>query len=65
MIAATATPPPCLLSWRFFVVLQDTKLAVSQQQEREWVERQQAAAGGQAEPYHFVCEVFFMTLQVR
>lgn len=47
-------------------VLQDTKIGVSQVQEREWVERQQAAEGSSpAGGYHFICEVFFMTLQVR
>lgn len=46
--------------------LQDTKLAVSQQQEREWLEKEQAAGGssGSSQGYHFICEVFFMTLQV-
>jgi hypothetical protein len=45
--------------------MQDTKLAVSQGQEREWVEREQAAGGSSGgDGYHFICEVFFMTLQV-
>lgn len=45
--------------------MQDTKLAVSQGQEREWVEREQAGGSSSGEGYHFICEVFFMTLQVR
>jgi hypothetical protein len=45
--------------------MQDTKLAVSQGQEREWVEREQTAGGSSGgDGYHFICEVFFMTLQV-
>jgi hypothetical protein len=45
--------------------MQDTKLAVAQGQEREWVEREQAAGGSSGgDGYHFICEVFFMTLQV-
>lgn len=55
---------------------QDTKLAVSQTQERAWIEKEKAAAAADGSSsssspsqqggggYHFICEVFFMTLQV-
>lgn len=44
---------------------------MSQAEEREWIEKEKAAAAAAAggsssspEGYHFICEVFFMTLQV-